>query len=1020
MASNLPPLFLRRLLIFGIGLVALVLAAGGCPVVAADAPVALTARAGVHGDFDRLVIEGPRELAYTVSREGERVTLAFKQAANLNLRPFTDGRLTRARDFVAAGDPLAVSFTVAATATLKDFRSGAAIVVDVYGPVATATPVAVAKTEPPPAKIEPPPAKIDTPPPVAATPPPKAESPPTSVAATPAPQPVAAAKPAVEDKAAAPPPVALPKPVVAEALPSFPAEIKKPASAALPPDAFADVGFSPELVAALDPGVTTGAAIFARAGYGYILFDRKMTLDSAALTAKQTPPRVRLEPVDLTRTNGFRFPMPQGLELRATRQGTVWQLFFSKPRSEISVSTGLVAQPDFALGARVLLPVPDAPEPVRFVDPVVGDNLIVLPLLETEAFSVLRTMADFTVVPSAQGLVLAPRHERLTVRSVSDGVEITSAGGLRLSPATDTGSSQQSANKAKAAATGKSVFDFAGWGSKPNETFTTTRQRLMQTIVDVPEGERNRARLELARFYFSQGMGAEALALLGFLVQQIPDLPTHPEFLVLRGASNILAGHAQEGLLDFADSGMSYQPEVALWVAVALAQLRDWPTAEEKFALTENILVSYPEPFYSRFSILAIEAAEAAGKDREAAEWLDRLETNEHPESIRPAILYLRGVLHSRNGRAEVARTLWREAKGLHDQLYKIRAELALVDLGVATKSLTPIQAAERLEGLRYAWRGDGLELDILHRLGTFYIEAKKYREGLTMLAQAVRLYPYSVMTPEIRKEMAKDFHDIFLGGAIEDMTPVDALTLFQDFRDLMPEGEDGKALIRNLAERLVAIDLLEQAAALLDKQVKDDVAGEGRARTGARLAAIRLLDHKAAAAMAALDASNSDGLPAALVNERQLLRARALSEMGKEDEAIALLKDNDTKPAKMLRADITMRAQRWDEAATALLDLVGEPPKPGETLDANQAQWLVNTAIALSLAGNMTGLDKLAIDFGAAMSGTNQADTFRVLTRPEKASQMRDIAAAQSKITEVDMFRGFLDTYRAAPAAKP
>ena len=125
MASNLPPLFLRKPLIFGIGLVALVLAAGVCPVVAADAPVALTARAGVHDDFDRLVIEGPRELAYTVSREGERVMLAFKQAANLNLRPFTDGRLTRARDFMAAGDPLAVSFTVAAKATLKDFRSGA-------------------------------------------------------------------------------------------------------------------------------------------------------------------------------------------------------------------------------------------------------------------------------------------------------------------------------------------------------------------------------------------------------------------------------------------------------------------------------------------------------------------------------------------------------------------------------------------------------------------------------------------------------------------------------------------------------------------------------------------------------------------------------------------------------------------------------------------------------------------------------------------------------------------------------
>jgi hypothetical protein len=120
-----------------------------------------------------------------------------------------------------------------------------------------------------------------------------------------------------------------------------------------------------------------------------------------------------------------------------------------------------------------------------------------------------------------------------------------------------------------------------------------------------------------------------------------------------------------------------------------------------------------------------------------------------------------------------------------------------------------------------------------------------------------------------------------------------------------------------------------------------------------------------------------------------------------------------------MLKADITMRAQRWGEAAKILLDLIGAPPRAGDLLTAEQAQWLVNCAIALSLANDLQGLDRLAIDFGAGMAGTQQRDTFRVLTRPEKIGQMRDIAAAQAKIAEVDMFRGFLDTYRGNPTAK-
>ena len=68
------------------------------------------------------------------------------------------------------------------------------------------------------------------------------------------------------------------------------------------------------------------------------------------------------------------------------------------------------------------------------------------------------------------------------------------------------------------------MFDFAGWRGKPGETFTQTRQRLQQTIVDVPERERNRARLELARFYFAQRYGEEAVAMLAYLVRQVPDL----------------------------------------------------------------------------------------------------------------------------------------------------------------------------------------------------------------------------------------------------------------------------------------------------------------------------------------------------------------------------------------------------------------------------------------------------------------------------------------------------------------
>jgi hypothetical protein len=841
--------------------------------------------------------------------------------------------------------------------------------------------------------------------------------PPVAPQASP-PQPQAQPVAATPKAASVPPPAAITKIAAAQTSPAS-SPISPPSS---PISAKKNdqngVGLSdtPTLVAALDPHIATRTAIYQRADVGYVIFDHKLTLTPAVL-ASSMPLLVDLQQIEMPKNSGYRFPVPPNSELRATLDGTVWKIYVLRQQPDLPVSTTLVAQPDFALGARFLLPLPDAPDPIHFTDPVTGENLILIPLAQSEAFNIERRMADFVILPAAQGLVIKPMTDKMIVRVVSDGIEITAEGGLFLSRAIDTGASQQSSSKAKAAAAGKSIFDFASWSGKPGESFTLTRQRLQQTIVDVPEAERNRARLELARFYFSRGNGEEAGAMLNYLSKQIPDLPVHADFLALRGATEILSYRADEGITDLSAPVLAGQPEIELWQAVGLAEQRKWPESEEKFAISESILTGYPEPFFSRFFVLAIEAALANGKDHEAADWLNFVSGAPHRPSIEPALSYLRGVLHAKAGRATAAEQSWQEAQHSNDRLYKVRAELALIDLGVSTGSLTPAQAADRLEALRFGWRGDDLEVDILHRLGQFYIESKNVKQGLNALAQAVTLYPSSPMTPKIRTEMENVFHDVFLGDLGKKLSPLDSLTLYQQYRDLMPSGKDGDAIMRNLSERLVAVDLLDQAASLLEDLAKNRLQGEDKEHAALRLAGIQLLNHKPTEAIAALDLTAGDNnLSLPMQNERTLLRARALSELKRDAEATALLKDNDSQGAKMLRADIAMHAQNWGDAAKALMDLAGPPPASGKVLSTEQANWLLNAAIAYALADDQTGLDRLAIDYSSSMAATTQNNTFRMLTQPEKTGQLRDLTAAQSQISQVDMFQGFLNNYRQVP----
>lgn len=964
----------------------------------AEAP-ALTVRAGVHEDYDRIVVDWPRQVAYTVHRDGAHVTVDFAAPGEASWQNVIIARLTRASGFLSSADKdgnLTISFTVNPKATIKDFISGNSVVIDVTGAaVGSAAPETTAAPPPKPA----PAAAVEKVP----------EKPPKKTAEkAPEEKPV---PPPAAVPASTPPKPETPAPAPADVTPT-PAP---PAVAAAPakPVSFPAFGADPLLVASLDPHTPSRAAIYQRGGYAYIVFDRKLTISLDALTAGLPAPLIPLEALDLPKASGYRLPLPPNAEIRAARNDTAWQIFILRRQPEVPVSSTLVAQPDFALGARMLLPLPDAPEPVHITDPVVGDDLILVPLSEAQAFSVGRTLADFEILPAAQGLVILPLIDKLIVRAVSDGIEITAEGGLHLSTASDTGSSQESSQKAKAAASGKSMFDFATWRGKPGETFTETRQRLQQTIVDVPEAERNRARLELARFYFAHGNGEESEALLTYLTKLVPDIAAHADFLALDGAAKILAWRPDEGLKDFDTPTLVNQPEIDLWKAVAEAELRDWAGAEQKFSTTETMLVGYPEPFYSRFSVLAVESALAVGRDHEAADWLDRLENGPHSDSVDVSLEYLHGILEAKAGHAEKAEQAWKDVAASNDNLYRVRAKLALIDLGVSTKSLTPAQAADQLESLRFAWRGDDLELDILHRLGEFYVEAHNVKAGLNTLAKAVQLYPNSPMTPAIHTEMEKNFRDVFLTDTGSALSPLDALTLYQQYRDLMPPGADGIAVTRNLVERLVQIDLLDQASDLLEDLVKNKLQGEDKGRASTRLAAVRLLNHDPERALQALDMANSQAYPADLQDERTLLRARALSEMKKYDDALALIKDNTAQPAKLLRTDILMHAQRWGDASEALLNLIGPPPAPGVALTPEQAGWLINCAIAVSLAGDSAGLEKLRNDYSAPVASLPQNDTFLMLTQPERSDESRDIAAAQSKISEVDLFQGFLDTYR-------
>jgi hypothetical protein len=267
-------------------------------------------------------------------------------------------------------------------------------------------------------------------------------------------------------------------------------------------------------------------------------------------------------------------------------------------------------------------------------------------------------------------------------------------------------------------------------------------------------------------------------------------------------------------------------------------------------------------------------------------------------------------------------------------------------------------------------------------------------------------------ITRSLHEETARLFEDLFLTGKGESLSQVDALALYFDFKEFTPIGRRGDEIVRRLADRLVELDLLDQAASLLQHQVDNRLVGAARATVAARLASIRLMDGKPTLALQALHRTRLPELPASINRARLLLEARALSDLSRTDLALEVLEGENGPEVERLRADVLWSGRRWREAGEAHERIVGTRWQEAEPLSQQNRVDVMRAAIAFSLVDDALGLDRLRAKFAAKMGDSADAGTFAFLSQPDVGSTraFRDLAR---RVTSADTLSDFLDEYR-------
>ncbi len=749
------------------------------------------------------------------------------------------------------------------------------------------------------------------------------------------------------------------------------------------------------------------AAAFVRGETLFVVFDNTQQADYSHLAERSGGAISEVRQISTGAGTALEIKLAEPRLASLASTGTVWVL--SLGDTILAPTRPVHFEPDFGNDGRTLLKakVEGLGTVHRVPDSEIGDQLFVVTLSAPTRGQVReREFIEFSALPTAQGLAFEPVADDFVVKVNRGEVSLTRPNGLTLSL-----DAEPPRFDAQLRLKPGSPFARDNWRNARIAPPEATNE-LARVAAAASTDERTKARVQLAGFHLANGNAAETKAVLDVAVRESPGLAENDDIKLMRGTAFVMLRRFEDAARILGTGTLSTHAEAALWRMVAEAGLGNIGLARDAFRKGEAVLDSMPPELQLTFRQTMVDIAIAAHEFAAAAVQLDAVDTLGLTEGWAKREV-MRGQIAEGFDQPALALESYRRAMESDDEIAKAKARLHATNLRYQMNEIQRAEAIRDLETLTVFWRGDSTEAGALASLAGLYKAEHRWRDAFTTMRVAAEYHPRAATTAALQDEMTADFARLFIGEGDEVAPPtLESVALFYDFKELTPPGRKGDELIRKLADRLVEVDLLSQAADLLTYQVRNRLSGPAKAQVAAHAAAIELMDRKPAKALNLLHETRFAGLPSDIVRGRLILEARALSELQRPDHALEMIAAYDGDDVNRLRADILWSAHRWQSAGEALELMLGDSWSSKDDLSDEDRQDVLRSAIAYALADDMLGLDRLRAKYEPKFSGTPDAPSFDVITAAgeRRGEEFRKIARS---VAVSDTLKQFLEDYR-------
>ncbi len=737
----------------------------------------------------------------------------------------------------------------------------------------------------------------------------------------------------------------------------------------------------------------TAFAVFIRNHYLWIVLENTVKLDMSEFD--DMPKTVIGKPVIIANSKATIMQIPidsnvyASLKKEDNSNNMALLLTQKKQQTPFPLAVDISTAPPAP--AHVLVSTLEMANPVVVRDPIIGDKLIITPLFKTgEGVVNSREFVEFDLLETTQGIVAVKKADDVTAVQLRNGLRITTKKGATISPNLPKLDIKSAGDNVQSNPT---LYPYEIW--KPSTALSRNEQlrTLFHEIVESDDAQKsNEARLKMAQIYLSEGLAPEAIGMLDGINRSNPSFYRIAKLSAMRGAANFLMSRFIEASKDFSAVELNNNKEIEYWRSVLSDLLGDSSQTYDYLAINDNYISQYPPVFRQRLAIIAADREIASKNYNIALKIFDSLHQDNLLDSINFYINFLMAKISMSTGQEKDGLDkLDKLAEDIKHPFVRARAEFTLIAHAMEAETVDKEKIIDRLEKLRITWHGDNLELQILSILGELYHEKKDYVNAMRVWNNGVQSFKNTATAIDMARKMEEVFIIMFNEGIADQLPPLEALALYYEYRNYMPKGTAGNEMLDRLADRLISVDLLEQAANLLDYQMHSQSEKERRSQIGSKLAATYLMSNKPEKALGALQDSVYGENPVLLRLMRNRLAAEAMVATNKSDLALQTLGQDDSIEADRIRINIYWQAKDWVKLTNTIENILKNRQDITAPMNLDESEYITKLALAYFFTGNKEQLQYLRDYFKPLMTQNPNYKIFEFVTSPDIVPNSRN-----------------------------